>query len=153
MKTYKRVLNELNLRLKLLGFARRGSSWWQKQDGRVFHRIHIHKFSYGDFFRVHSAIHAIGIEDAAPWLNGPASRDGWYEDKRFGIPIRRYEFLFDDSTESIAKCADEIRDYIEKCAIPWFQEWKDENKLIESEESPLTKEAKVFLRQIRSPTT
>ncbi len=144
MKAYARVFSLLSERLVSLGFTRRGTAWWQLRNGRVWRRIHIHKFRAGDYFRVHAALHAVGLEDAAPWLNGPMSHDGWFEQKKDGM--RRYDFSFEDSAESLTACADELRGYIGDYVIPWFDSWLDEAKLVESPDSPLTSEAKAYLK-------
>lgn len=148
MKTYQRVFKEVTSRLAPLGFEQHGTTWWQSRVGRIWRRIHVHKFRAGDYFRVHAALHAVGIEDEAPWLNGPHSFDGWFEEKKLGLRIRKYDFHFHDSAESIGRCADELRDYISRIVVPWFDRWSDEQKLIEAVDSPLTAEAKTFLKKV-----
>jgi len=148
MKTYERVFKELSLRLSPFGFERHGTTWWQTCAGRIWRRVHVHKFRAGDYFRVHAALHAVGIEDDAPWLNGPYSYDGWFEEKKLGFRSRKYDFHFHDSDESIGRCADELRDYISRIVIPWFNSWSDERKLIEAMDSPLTAKAKAFLKKV-----
>jgi hypothetical protein len=145
MKAYEQVFSLLTKRLASLGFERRGSSWLQIQRGRIWRRIHIHKFRAGDYFRVHAALHAVGFEDEAPWLNGPMSHDGWFEEAKGGM--RRYDFSFEDTAESLSACADELRAYIEDCVMPWFDSWGEERELLEAPNSPLTAEAKAFLRK------
>jgi len=72
------------------------------------------------------------------------SHDGWFEEKK--IRMRRYEFSFEDSAESQTVCADELCGYIRDCVIPRFDSWQDEAKLVESPDSPLTSEAKAYLK-------
>jgi uncharacterized protein DUF4304 len=135
--------------LKPLGFKRRKTSWWQIRSGRLWHRLHIHKFSHGNSFRVHAAIHACDFEDDAPWLNGPSSHDGWYEIKISDSTSRRFIFRFQNTPEDLKRCADELRDYIKICVLPWFNKWENENALLTESGSPLTAEAKEFFRNSR----
>jgi hypothetical protein len=147
MKPHLQVFKILTERLKPLGFTKRGTSWWQRQSDLVWQRIHIHKFTFTENFRVHAAIHVFGSEDRAPSLNGIHSHDGWHEKKFVGVPVKRYDFAFQDNPESIRKSANELGDYIEDFVIPWFEKWKDEQLLLTDNKSPLHEQQKEFLRE------
>jgi hypothetical protein len=147
MKPHQRVFALLTKELKPLGFERRRTSWWQTRHGRTWHRIHIHKFTFTDSFRVHAAIHVTDLEDDAGSLNGPHSHDGWFEVRKLGFPIQCYDFGFRDSPESIAHCVQQLRGYIERCVLPWFEQWHDEDRLISHKNSPLRENARSWLRQ------
>jgi hypothetical protein len=146
VKPHLHVFKLLTERLKSLGFTRRGTSWWEIRRDGIWQRIHVHKFTFADSFRVHTAIHVAGIEDEARWFNGPNSHDGWFEEKNFGISIRRYDFHFHDSAESQVACANQLADYIERCVIPWFNKWSDANTLSSSRNSPLKEAARNHLK-------
>ena len=153
MKPHLQVFKRLTERLKLLRFTKRGTSWWQRKHGSLWQRVHIHKFTFAESFRVHSTIHIAGVEDEACSLTGIHSFDGWFERKRLGIPVRRFKFEYDDSPESISKCAVELSDYIEQCVIPWFEEWEDEKTLLTSSKSPLHDPQKQFLKELKFTTS
>jgi hypothetical protein len=142
VKAYQQIFKSLTKRLAPLGFERRGSSWWQRRNGYLWQRIHIHKFSYTESFRVHAAVHVTGLEDEAVWLNGMTSHDGWFEEN--GV---RYNFDFVEAAESLERTVNELSVFVEHCVVPWFSKWTDAKTLIESAQSPLTEEAKVYLKK------
>ena len=146
MTPHQQVFKLLTNRLRPLGFERRRSTWWQIRDGRLWLRIHIHKFTFANSFRVHTALHVAGFEDEAVFFNGPTSHDGWFEERKFGFPVRRYDFNFQDNPESLTKCADELGDYVTRCVMPWFKKWSFEQKLLTASDSPLRDDTKECLK-------
>jgi hypothetical protein len=124
-----------------LGYSSRKSSWWQRQHLLIWQRIHIHKFTYGNSFRVHAAIHLVGF-DPIGWLNGIHSYSGWYESP----DTRRYTFSFTESSSSWQPCVDDLYDYTRDVLIPWFDQWTEMERLINDRKSPLTEEQKLYIK-------
>ena len=149
MKLHLQVFKCLSERLKPFSFTKRSTSWWQRKHNLIWQRIHIHKFTFANSFRVHSTIHVAGVEDEAVSLTGMHSNDGWFVRRRMGIPVRRYNFNFTDSTQSVTECGAELGDYIEECVIPWFDEWADEEVLVSNRKSPLHEPQKRFLSELK----
>jgi len=148
MNPHEKVYRAFTERLLKHGFVRKKKSlWWERVADRVWNRIHVHKFRNSYHFRIHGALHLRPEEDEAPWLNGPYSADGFYEEKKLGVRAKFLEFSFQDRDESVARCADCMAEFVDLRLIPWFAVWSDPRKLLDSPDSPLSAERKDLLRK------
>jgi len=127
-------------------FARKKKAlWWERLAEPVWQRIHVHKFRNSYHFRIHGALHVFPAEADGPWLNGPCSYDGFYEERRLGVRVKFLEFSFQDRTESIAQCAAAMTEFVELRLLPWFAVWNDRGALLNRSDSPLSTAQKDIL--------
>jgi hypothetical protein len=145
MKPHHAIFKLYTANVASLGFTRLRTAWWERRNGVLLQRIHIHKFTGNTFFRVHAAVHLVGFEEDAVWLNGLSSHDGSFEQRRLGIPIRRYSFKFTESSSSWEPCADELFRFTRDIVIPWFEKWEDISVLQTDPESPLHERQRAYL--------
>ncbi len=145
MKPHHVIFKAYTAKVAQLGFARLRTAWWERKRGVLFQRIHIHKFTFTTSFRVHAAVHLVGFEEDAVWLNGLSSHDGWFEQRRLGIAIRRYCFDFTESSSSWEPCADELFHFTGDILVPWFEKWEDTSVLQTDPKSPLHERQRAYL--------
>jgi hypothetical protein len=147
MNPHEKVYRAFTERLAVHRFQRKMKTlWWERQREVTWNRIHVHKFRLSYHFRIHGALHVRPDEADAPWLNGPYSADGFYEERVLGVRKKFLEFSFQDREESISKCADSMSKFVELCILPWFERWDDKRALLEDSDSPLSVAQKEMLR-------
>ena len=91
--------------------------------------IHLHKFSFGPSFRVHTGIRFLIDNFEAVALNGIDS------DSR-----REYNLRYHKSEESVDRCASEIFLFIENESFPWLEKWRNDEFLFRDSSSPFQRE-------------
>lgn len=89
--------------------------------------IHLHKFTFGPYFRVHSGIRFLVDDFEAVELNGIDS----------DIFKSEYNLRYHKSEESVERCANEIMLFIQKEALPWIEKWRSREPLYNEQNSPL----------------
>jgi hypothetical protein len=75
--------------------------------------------------------------------NGPDSHPYVCKNSPSG---RRFDFRFHDAPDTVERCAAEIVSFIRDVAEPWFLGWRDTERLLCDESSPLDADAKAHLR-------
>ncbi|MGN7515814.1 MAG: hypothetical protein ACTHOM_15670 [Allomuricauda sp.] len=141
-----KIFKSITEGLSLNGFERSKSTFWVRQKTNSIQFIHIHTFSYAYSFRVHLGIRVKNDSFDATALNGPCTRDGWWETKK--LFSKKRSLQFSDDLEVINKCAGNIIEYVETVGVPWFDQFKDENELLVNEKSPLGDEEKKLLKDM-----
>lgn len=148
MNPHEKVYRAFTERLAEHGFERKKRSlWWQRRTDRIWQRIHVHKFRNSYHFRIHGALHVYPEEDDGPWLNGPYSADGFYEERVLGVRRKFVEFSFQDRDASIAQCADSMAQFVVLRILPWFHHWSDINDLLSKQDSPLSHDQRMMLKE------
>lgn len=121
------------------GFLRTKTSFWTRQQEVVIHFIHLHLFTFAPSFRVHLGIRVLNDSFEAVALNGLASHDGWYGDRR------QYMFEYSERNESIERCADNLLRFVDDVAIPWFERFVTAETLMTASGSPLAEDERAAL--------
>jgi len=129
-----RILRRLNRLLESLGFTRSKSTFFIRRSQHVVEFIHLHKYSFDPDFRVHLGLRVLGDPFEAVALNGPDSHDA--------VCRKEYDFHFNESAESIERCADSLFRFCAEDGEVWFKSWRNLERLIKHSSSPLGIEAK-----------
>lgn len=130
-----RVLRLFAKHIKSLGFVRSKPTFFVREAGLLIEFIHIHKYSFGPFFRMHICLRVLNESTEFVALCGPTELDLFESAK----------FEFGDATESTDKCADVMADFVGKIVEPWFKRWSD-RKFLLGDDSPLYDDQKVALK-------
>lgn len=145
MKPHHAIFKLYTEKISPLGFTRLRTAWWQRQRGVLFQRIHIHKYTFTSGFRVHTALHVVGFEEDAVWLNGLLADGSGVIGAGSEQPIRVYSFRFTESSSSWQLCAEELFDFTRDILIPWFDKWTDISTLQTDPNSPLHERQRAYL--------
>ena len=132
-----KVLKKLATLLGPLGFMRTKSTFFTRVRSYWVEFGHLHKFSFGPYFRIHLGIRILADTEESLPLNGPDS-DQIPNRLYFLGNQRKYTFVYGASPTSIEQCTKDISKFWIKVAEPWFKKWQDPQKLIESNKSPLS---------------
>ena len=129
-----KVLRRLAGALRPLGFERTKPTFFTRRSGLVVEFIHLHKYTFEPSFRVHLGIRVVNDPSPDVALNGPDSHAYVCKDAPGG---RKYNFGYHIAAETVDRCAGELTAYVQAVAEPWFQMWRDTDRLLNSAESPL----------------
>jgi hypothetical protein len=133
----KKILRRFSKRLQGLGFSQSKSSFFTRPAEHLIEFIHVHKYSFDSDFRVHFGLRVLTDPFEAVALNGPDSHDA--------VCRNRYDFHFDESDESIEECAESLVRFCAEDGEAWFKSWRDLEKLLQDQDSPLGPDAKKTL--------
>jgi len=138
-----KILRRLAKQLKDNDFKRTKPTFYVREIGNLIEFIHIHKYSFSPSFRVHICVRVLndprdfiallGIDSAA--YGKPDSPSG-----------KKYNFSYHVADETIDRCVNNIYEFINEVAEPWYAKWHDNSALIHSVESPLPTEDKGALK-------
>jgi hypothetical protein len=145
MKPHHAIFGLYTEKVASLGFSRLRTAWWERRRGVLFERIHIHKYTFTTGLRVHTALHVIGFEEDAAWLNGLSADRSGVVGPGSESPIRAYSFRFTESSSSWGPCAEELFDFTREVAIRWFDKWTDISVIQRDPKSPLHKRQRAYL--------
>ena len=118
------------------GFAHTRATYWARPSGSIVQFVHLHLFSFCPAFRVHPGVRVLNDSFAAVALNGPSADSP-----------RKFDLSFDDSAESVERCAHELARYCELVVLPWLERWSDPSQLLTAPDSPLPANARQLLAQ------
>ena len=138
-----KILRQLGSLLQELGFRRTKPTFFTRPCGLVVEFVHLHKYTFAPDFRIHLGIRVANDTFEAVALNGPDSHAYVCKDSRNG---RRFNFSFHDAADTVDRCAAEIVSFVRDVAEPWFLGWRDTERLLRDESSPLDADAKAHLR-------
>jgi len=133
----RKILRRLAKRLHVLGFSRCKSSFFIRPAPHLIEFVHVHKYTFDADFRVHLGLRVLGDPFEAVALNGPDSHAAVYR--------KEYDFHFDESADSIERCAEKIFLFCLEVGQTWFENWRSLDRLVEQDHSPLAPEAKKAL--------
>lgn len=131
-----------------LEFRKTKSTFWAKECANTIQFIHIHTLSFDYSFRIHLGIRVKNDSFDAASLNGPSSKDGWWESKK--VFKRRRELGFSDGQNSIDNCSASIVEFVNEIGTKWFKEFIDETELLTNLKSPINNNEKRALRDALS---
>lgn len=144
-----KVLRLLAKKLKPLGFERTKPTFFTRPGRYVLEFVHVHKYTFGPFFRVHFGVRVRSDEFAAAHLNGPAA-DSIQDPDTPGDP--RYDFSFGSSEASREACSNAMLQFVSSEGTHWFSLLANPTALLSSN-SPLTHSAMTALqRELKEPS-
>jgi hypothetical protein len=132
-------MRKLAKRLAELGFRRSKSSFFIRQREHVIEFIHLHKYSFGPEFRVHLGLRVLNDPFEAVALNGIDSHAYVCRNSPSG---KRYDLSYQESEESLERCAKDLYQFCAEVGETWFLRWRNLGELIRDSHSPLGGEAK-----------
>jgi hypothetical protein len=139
-----KILRQLARALRDLGFTRTKPTFFTRPRSLVVEFVHLHKYSFDSDFRVHLGVRVTNDPFDAIALNGPDSHP--YVCK--GSPAgRRFNFCFDDTTESVERCVAELAVFVSTIGENWFRAWREDSALLDRADSPLHAEDKASLQR------
>lgn len=109
-----KVLRRFSNKVSLLGFTRR-STWFAREYDLCVLYIHVHKYTFGSYFRLHYGVRVLNDSRDFIALGGPQESQG-------------LEFGEDD--ESHDRCAEAMFSLVTTTVVPWFRE-QSHQKLLE----------------------
>ena len=118
-----------------LGFRRTKTSFWTRGAQPTVEFVHLHLYSFAPEFRLHVGVRVLNDPFEALALNGPASHQ-----------TDPYDHEFNESEESVVRCAYELARYCEDRGEPWFSRWRPPTTLL-AEGSPLEPLARAALER------
>ena len=131
-----KVLRRLANKIKELGFSRTKPTFYTREREHVVEFIHVHKFSFGPYFRVHVCIRVKNDSRDFIALLGPIDKE----------LLSGVKFEFDETTDSIDLCASKMAQFVKEEAEGWYAKWIDHSALLE-ESSPLGETEKDSLKE------
>jgi hypothetical protein len=123
----KKKLSEL---LSLYGFIKTKPTFFTRLYEDRIEFIHLHKFSYGPAFRVHTGIRFLKDNQEFVELNGIEASGHKNE-----YPIN-YDFSYHKDNDSINRCANQFLLFVENESLPWLENWRKDDDLFNRQDSP-----------------
>lgn len=139
-----KILRRLAKLLLPSDFRRSKPTFYTRVRLPVIEFIHIHKFTFEPSFRLHIGIRVVNDPFKAVALNGPISDDYTGPASVFA-PKRLYHFHYDESDDSLDRCAVDITNFVARVGEKWFESNRDLEQLARSPASPLSSDARAAL--------
>ncbi len=130
-----KILRRFANRIKPIGFIRTKTTFFVRDTDLVAEFIHVHKYTFGPYFRIHTCIRVLNDARDFIALTGPIESE---------FKTKTYKFEFDESKESVENCAEEMANFVENESVPWFKRWEN-TKLLLDDDSPLNDQDKQYL--------
>ncbi len=131
-----KALRRFTNHIKLSGFTRVKPTFWIREKEHFIQFLHIHKYTFGPYFRIHTCIRPFNASFQAIALIGPTEKELAAE----------VSFEFTESEDSIEQCAAKMASFVRRYSEPWFAKWSTIESLL-SESSPLDKRHKTELKE------
>jgi hypothetical protein len=139
-----KILRRLAKLLAPSGFKRSKPTFYTRTRLPVIEFVHIHKFSFTPGFRLHLGIRVVNDPFRAVALNGPSSDEFQGVASEFASK-RLYSFDYDESDNSVERCALDISNFVAGAGAAWFDSNRDLKQLATSPGSPLSSDARAAL--------
>jgi hypothetical protein len=139
-----KILRRLAKLLAPSGFNRSKSTFYTRVRLPVIEFVHIHKFTHTPSFRLHLGVRVISDPFRAVALNGPDSDEFQGMPSVFAVK-RLYDFNYDESEDSVERCAFDISNFVAGPGEAWFESNRDLERLAVSPKSPLSSDARAAL--------
>ncbi|TMO58313.1 DUF4304 domain-containing protein [Pseudoalteromonas phenolica] len=121
-----KTLTRFTNHIKLLGFKRVKPTFWIREKEFVVEFIHIHKYTFGPHFRIHTCIRPYNNSFSSVALSGPTEREL--------NPDATFEY--ETTMESVEQCATKMASFVQCYSEAWFSKWADPASLLKPS-SPL----------------
>lgn len=99
-----------------MGFQRK-STFFFREAGELIQFLHIHKYSFGPYFRIHVCIRILNDPNLVRVLSGTDDQQ---------LTSRKNDFEYGGDVSSIEMCAVTMARFVEDFAEPWFASWTSE---------------------------
>ena len=132
-----KVLRRFASQIKEIGFIRTKPTFFVRETNLIAEFIHVHKYSFGPYFRIHTCIRVLNDSRESIALTGPIEKD---------FKASEYKFEYESSIESVEVCANEMATFVKKESESWYQQWSDRNSLLQ-DNSPLHDQDKLYLKE------
>jgi hypothetical protein len=123
-----KVLSKFEKHLKPYGFLRTKPTFFVRVEGDIVEFIHVYKFTFGPYLRVHFGNrHLYSINESVA-LNGPDT-DRIESKLHILVPKRKYDLKYNEDEKSVEKCAgDMLKAYLNE-GEKWFKKSRKKLKL------------------------
>ncbi len=121
-----KVLRRFTNRIKPLGFRRVKPTFWVREKEQFVQFLHVHKYTFGPCFRIHTCLRPFNASFQAIALIGPTEKELEPE----------ASFDYEETEQSVELCAVDMASFVQRHSEPWFTEWSEPKSLVSSE-SPL----------------
>lgn len=138
-----KVLRKVAKLLEPSGFKRSKPTYYTRIRLPVVEFVHLHKYTSTSSFRLHFGIRVVSDPFKAVALNGPTSDE--LQSIASVLAKRMYSFDFNESDDSVERCALDINDFIASAGETWFKSHRDLERLAISPGSPLSSAARTAL--------
>ncbi|MDP2596561.1 hypothetical protein [Alteromonas stellipolaris] len=105
-----KVLRRLTNQIKPLGFVRTKPTFWVREQEYLVQFIHIHKFTFGPCFRLHTCVRPLNSELEFIGLFGPIERELSATTK----------FEYTEASNSVENCASAMSQFISTFSEEWY---------------------------------
>lgn len=122
--------------LTCLGFRRVKPTFWVREKVLFVEFIHVHKYTFGPYFRIHTGIRPYNNSFSAVALEGPTEKELEPE----------ISFEYSSDIESVEQCSVKMASFVQHHSEVWFSKWTDPSSLLKPD-SPLNAEHKKELQQ------
>ena len=129
-----KVLRRFAKRIKDYGYIRTKPTFFVREAGPVVEFIHVHKFTFGPYFRMHICLRILNESQDFIALAGPTERELLQEAK----------FEYSGEIETVEACANLMSDFVANHVESWYLKWTDRSLLL-AEDSPLYDDQKEAL--------
>ncbi|MBU2039103.1 MAG: hypothetical protein KKH95_08155 [Gammaproteobacteria bacterium] len=131
-----KVLRRLTNQIKSLGFMRTKPTFWVREREHLVQFIHIHKYTFGPFFRIHTCVRPLNSELEFVALFGPVEQEL--------NEVAKFEYTEEPS--SIEKCASVMSQFISTSSEEWYSTLGTSTALLSSK-SVLDAQEQMSLRE------
>ncbi|WOI35686.1 hypothetical protein R1T43_10625 [Alteromonas sp. CI.11.F.A3] len=131
-----KVLRRLTNQIKPLGFKRTKPTFWVREREHLVQFIHIHKYTFGPFFRIHTCVRPLNSSLEFIALFGPIERE----------LNAAAKFEYTEEPSSVEVCALAISQFISTFSEEWYSTLGTSTALLSSE-SVLDAQEKMSLRE------
>lgn len=131
-----KVLRRLTNQIEPLGFRRTKPTFWVREREHLVQFIHIHKYTFGPFFRIHTCVRPLNSSLEFVALFGPI------EQELNGAA----KFKYTEEPSSLEGCALAMSQFISTFSEEWYSTFGTLTALLSSESVLDTKE-KISLRE------
>jgi hypothetical protein len=131
-----KTLTRFSSHIKSLGFKRVKPTFWIREKELFVEFIHIHKYTFGPYFRIHTCIRPYNNSFSSVALSGPTEKELKPE----------VSFEYEATIESVEQCATKMASFVQRYSEAWFRKWAEPSSLLESD-SPLYADQIAELKQ------
>ena len=115
-----KVLRVFSKLVAQLDFKRR-STFFSRDSGEVIQFLHLHKYTFGPYFRMHICIRVLNDPTATCNLSGTDERQ-----------LAEVGFEYGTEVESIQRCAEVMARFVSEFAEAWFSSWSNDALMSET---------------------
>ncbi|VEL97381.1 hypothetical protein ALT761_02385 [Alteromonas sp. 76-1] len=131
-----KALRRLTNQIKPLGFVRTKPTFWVREREHLVQFIHIHKYTFGPLFRIHTCVRPLNSNLEFVALFGPIEQE----------LNAAAKFEYTEETSSVESCASAMSQFISTFSEEWYSTLGTTTALLSSE-SVLDAQEKMSLRQ------